>query len=64
MATGLDFMSHHHAEGEHMFDQIVTIDEKWVHHFTPKMKSASKQWMAKVDFLSDAEVNATIHNYF
>ncbi len=39
--------AHYHAEGEDQFDQIVTGDKKWVHQFTPKMKSASKQWVVK-----------------
>ena len=26
------------------FDRIVTMDETWVHHFDPKMKSSSMQW--------------------
>ena len=26
------------------FDRIVTMDETWVHHFDPEMKSPSMQW--------------------
>ena len=26
------------------FDRIVTMDETWVHHFDPEMKSSSMQW--------------------
>ena len=26
------------------FYQIVTMDETWVHHFDPEMKSSSMQW--------------------
>ena len=26
------------------FDWIVTMDETWVHHFDPEMKSSSMQW--------------------
>ena len=26
------------------FDRIVTMDEIWVHHFDPEMKSSSMQW--------------------
>ncbi len=45
----LDSIYHHHAEGEDLFDLIITRDEKWVHYFTPEMKSASKQWVVKGD---------------
>ncbi len=49
VAEGLDFISHYHTERKDLFDQIVTGEEKWVHHFTPKMKSASTQLVAKGD---------------
>ena len=26
------------------YDRIVTMDETWVHHFDPEMKSSSMQW--------------------
>ena len=26
------------------FDRIITMDETWVHHFDPEMKSSSMQW--------------------
>ena len=26
------------------FDRIMTMDETWVHHFDPEMKSSSMQW--------------------
>ena len=26
------------------FDRIVAMDETWVHHFDPEMKSSSMQW--------------------
>ncbi len=42
MATGLDFKSLYHAKREDLFNWIVTGDEKWVYHFTPKMRSALK----------------------
>jgi len=31
-------------EGQDFLDRIITCDETWVHHFTPKSKQASKQW--------------------
>ncbi len=34
VAEGLDLKSHYHAKREDLFHQIVTGDEKWVHHFT------------------------------
>ncbi len=46
---GLDFVSRSHAEREDPFNWIVTEDEKWVCHFTSKIKSPSKQWVAKCD---------------
>ena len=49
VAAALDLMSRYHAEGEDLFNRIVTGDEKWVHHFTPEMKVASKQWVTKGD---------------
>ncbi len=47
VVTGLDFMFCYHDEEENLFDQIVTGANKWVHHFTPNMNSASQQWVAK-----------------
>ncbi len=49
VAKGLDFMYLYHARGENLFDQIVIGYKKWVHHFTPEMKNASKQWLVKGD---------------
>ncbi len=42
-------MSHYHAEEEDLFNRIVIRDKKWVHHFTPQIKSALKQCVAKAD---------------
>ncbi len=36
MDTGLDFLFRYHETGEDFLNQIVTGDEKWVHHFTPR----------------------------
>lgn len=47
MAAGLDFMTRYHIEKVDLFDCTVTGEEKWVHHFTIEMKSASKQWVLK-----------------
>ncbi len=44
MAATIEFLSLYHAEGESLFDRIVTGDEKCVHHFTPKTKQASMVW--------------------
>ncbi len=44
MATAIKFLSPYHAEGESLFDHIVTGDEKYVHHFTPETKQASTVW--------------------
>jgi len=49
MAAGLDFLFRYHNEGEELFGRIVTGGEKWVHHFTPEMKSASRQWVGEGD---------------
>ncbi len=49
MAAGLDFLFHYHETSEDFLNRIVTGDEKWVHHFTPEMKSASQQWVGKGD---------------
>ncbi|XP_026316211.1 histone-lysine N-methyltransferase SETMAR-like [Hyposmocoma kahamanoa] len=34
-------------EGEDFLRRIVTCDETWVHHYTPKSKMASKEWRRK-----------------
>ncbi len=49
MAAGLDFLFRYHEAGEDFLNWIVTGDEKWVHHFTAEMKSASRQWVGKGD---------------
>jgi hypothetical protein len=33
-----------YAEGEDMFNRIVTWDESWVHHYQPESEHASWQW--------------------
>ncbi len=45
--TNLDFMSNYHTIGEDLFNQMVTGDEKWVHNFSPEMRSAVLQWVWK-----------------
>ncbi len=42
MAAGLDFQFHYHEAGEDFLNRIVTVDEKWVDHFTLEMKSTSQ----------------------
>ncbi|KAL6260784.1 hypothetical protein P5V15_008310 [Pogonomyrmex californicus] len=27
--------------------QFITVDETWIHHYTPETKEQSKQWTAK-----------------
>ncbi len=49
MATDLDFLFHYHEAGEDFLNRTITGDEKWFHHFTPEMKSASQQWVGKGD---------------
>jgi len=49
MAAAIDLLSLYCEEGEKLFDRIVTGDEKWVHHYTPEMKSASRQWKTTDD---------------
>jgi hypothetical protein len=34
----------HAAEGEDIFNRIVTGDESWAHHYQPESKHASMQW--------------------
>ena len=34
-------------EGDAFIHRIVTCDETWVHHYTPEMKRASKEWRGK-----------------
>ncbi len=48
ISPGLDFLFRYHEAEEDFLNRIVTGDEKWVHHFTPEMKSASQQWVGKV----------------
>ncbi len=45
-AMSLGFMSHYHAKEGDLF-WMVTGNEKWVNHFTSKMKCASKQGVVK-----------------
>ena len=33
------------ADPDDFVDRLVTVDEAWVHHYTPKTKEQSKQWM-------------------
>ncbi len=47
--VGLDFLFYYYADGEDFLDRIVTLDEKWVYHYTPKMKNVSKEWVAGED---------------
>ncbi len=44
MAAIIEFLSQYHAEGQSLFDRIVTGNEKWIHHFTPETKQASMVW--------------------
>ncbi len=50
LSATAQFLALHNAEGEDLFDRVVTGDEKWVHHFIPTsspMKVDSKQWVDK-----------------
>ena len=29
--------------------RLITVDETWIHHYTPETKIQSKQWTAKVE---------------
>ena len=37
-------LARYEKEGDTFIHRIVTCDETWVHHYTPKTKRASKQW--------------------
>lgn len=47
LAAAAQFKALYHQEGEDLFDRIETGDEKWVHHYTPELKAASKQWVLR-----------------
>ncbi len=48
MAASLDFLFRYHEAGEDFFNQIVTENEKWVHHFTPRWKALHNNGSEKV----------------
>ena len=40
-------LARYEEEGDTFIHCIVTCDETWVHHYTPEMKRASKEWRGK-----------------
>jgi len=40
-------LARYEEEGDTFIHRIVTCNETWVHHCTPKMKGASKEWRGK-----------------
>ena len=36
--------------------RFITVDETWIHYFTPETKEQSKQWTSPVNQLEDREV--------
>ena len=40
-------LARYKEEGDAFIHRIVICDETWVHHYTPEMKRASKEWRGK-----------------
>ncbi|GFU68486.1 histone-lysine N-methyltransferase SETMAR [Trichonephila clavipes] len=43
MAVSLEHVSRYHENGNDILFRIVTKDESWIHHFTPKAKVTLKE---------------------
>jgi hypothetical protein len=44
MGSMLKFFTRYTQEGDEFLDSIVTGDEMWIFHHTPKSKQQSLQW--------------------
>ncbi len=44
MAAIYDYLERYERDSEEMLSRIVTGDETWVHHFTPRTKKKSIGW--------------------
>ncbi|XP_035215058.1 histone-lysine N-methyltransferase SETMAR-like [Stegodyphus dumicola] len=38
------YLQRYQTEGNEFLDKIVTGDETWIHHFSPKIKRSSLEW--------------------
>lgn len=47
--TSRDGLNLIHRDPDDFWRRLITVDETWVHHFTPETKEASKQWLGKGD---------------
>ncbi len=41
------FLAHMRRNLDEFLYQFVTVDETWIHHYTPETKEQSKQWIVR-----------------
>ncbi|XP_014467559.1 PREDICTED: histone-lysine N-methyltransferase SETMAR-like, partial [Dinoponera quadriceps] len=45
--VSIEYLAKFHSNKEEFLRCFITMDETWVHHFTPETKEQSKQWTQK-----------------